>query len=55
MKVEVFTACHEVPPDTAAKDKLPEPSVLINWSASPSLFGKVKVTFEANEGTFIST
>ena len=25
MKVEVFTACHEVPPDTSAKDNCPTP------------------------------
>ena len=42
MKVEVFTACHEVPPDTSAKDKVPDPFVFKNVSADPSAFGKVK-------------
>ena len=41
MKVEVFTACHEVPPDTSAKDKVPDPFVFKNVSADPSAFGKV--------------
>jgi len=27
VKVEVFTACHEVPPDTSAKDNWPTPVV----------------------------
>ena len=47
VNVEVLTACHEVPPDTVAKDKTPDPSVFKNWSASPSFVGNVKVTFEA--------
>jgi len=27
LKFPVLTACHAAPPDTVAKDKLPEPSV----------------------------
>ena len=46
MKVEVFTACHEVPPETSDQAKTPEPFVCKNWSASPSVAGKVKVTLD---------
>jgi hypothetical protein len=41
VKSEVFTACQSVPPDTAAKDKVPDPFVFKNVSADPSAFGKV--------------
>ena len=41
VKPEVLTACHDVPPDTSAKDKVPDPFVFKKLSADPSAFGKV--------------
>ena len=40
---EVLTACQDVPPDTAEKDKFPEPSVFKNSSAAPVATGNVNV------------
>jgi len=46
VKLEVFTACQDVPPDTSAKDKVPDPFVFKNVSADPSAPGNVNVTFD---------
>ena len=46
VKVEVFTACHEVPPELSTKDKTPEPESIERLSASVPLIenGDFKLT-----------
>ena len=41
VKPLVLTACHEVPPETSVKERLPEPSVFKIWSAEPSALGNL--------------
>ena len=52
VKSPVFTACHDVHPDTAAKDYTPDRFVLRNSSALPSVAGKVNVISPASVGAF---